>query len=105
MKATDFYKIYYGKKSLIWYRGYFNDDLKEEEIDEILALMDIEHVVVGHCSNKKVVQLYHQKIFGVDSSIKKGKYGEILWIKNNHYSRRTLTGKKKEFKEKKKTKK
>mgnify|MGYP000543923825 FL=1 len=100
MKITDFYKTYYGKKSLIWYRGYFNDDLKEEEIDEILDLMDIEHVVVGHCSNKKVVQLYHQKIFGVDSSIKKGKYGEILWIKNDHYSRRTLEGKKKEFKEK-----
>ncbi len=100
MKVTDFYKIYYGKKSLIWYRGYFNDNLKEEEIDEILDLMDIEHVVVGHCSNKKVVQLYHQKIFGVDSSIKKGKYGEILWIKNDHYSRRTLAGKKKEFKEK-----
>ena len=101
MKVTGFYKTYYGKKSLIWYRGYFNDDLKEEEIDEILGLMDIEHVVVGHCSNKKVVQLYHQKIFGVDSSIKKGKYGEILWIKNKHYSRRTLEGKKKEFKEKK----
>ncbi len=97
MKTTDFYKTYYGKKSLIWYRGYFNDDLKEEEIDQILDLMDIDHVVVGHCSNKKVVQLYNQKIFGVDSSIKKGKYGEILWIKNNHYSRRTLKGKKKEF--------
>ncbi len=51
------------------------------------------------------MQLYDQKIFGVDSSIKKGKYGEILWIKNNHYSRRTLAGKKKEFKENKKTKK
>ena len=102
MKATDFYKTYYGKKSLIWYRGYFNDDLKEEEISEILELINSEHVVVGHCSNKKVVQLYHQKIFGVDSSIKKGKYGEILWIKNNHYSRRTLKGKKKEFKDKKK---
>ena len=99
MKTTDFYKTYYGKKSLIWYRGYFNDDLKEEEISNILDLLDTEHIVVGHCSNKKVVQLYHQKIFGVDSSIKKGKYGEILWIKNNHYSRRTLAGKKKEFKE------
>lgn len=102
MKATDFYKTYYGKKNLIWYRGYFNDDLKEEENLEILELINSEHVVVGHCSNKKVVQLYHQKIFGVDSSIKKGKYGEILWIKNNHYSRRTLRGKKKEFKDKKK---
>ena len=105
MKESDFYKTYYGKKSLIWYRGYFNDDLKEEEIDEILEIVDTDHVVVGHCSNKKVVQLYHQKIFGVDSSIKKGKYGEILWIKNDHYSRRTLEGKKKEFKEKEKAKK
>ena len=98
MKNTDFYEKYYGKNSLIWYRGYFNDDLKKKEISEILDLTDSKHIVVGHCSNKKIVSLYNNKIFGVDSSIKKGKYGEILFIQDEEYVRKTLKGKRKHFK-------
>lgn len=97
MKLTGFYKNYYGSKSLIWYRGYFNDNLKDKEISEILDLTSSKHIVVGHCSNEEVVSLYNNKIFGVDSSIKKGKYGEILFIKNNKFFRGTLKGKKKKF--------
>ena len=97
MKSTDFYKTYYSSKSLIWYRGYFRDQLKETEINDILHALDSEHIIVGHCSNKEVVQLYNHKIYGVDSSIKKGKYGELLLIKNNKYHRKTLHGKKKKF--------
>ncbi len=97
MKSTDFYSIYYGSKSLIWYRGYFNDNLKHKDISSILKQINSEHVVVGHCSNEEIVQLYDQKIFGVDSSIKKGKYGEVLFIKNNKFYRGTLKGKKKKF--------
>lgn len=102
MKETDFYKTYYGKKSLIWYRGYFNDDLKDEEIDEILELVHTDHVVVGHCSQKTVVKLYDGKIYGVDSSIKKGEYGEMIFINGNKFTRKTLEGKTKDFKKKKK---
>ncbi|MCB0447597.1 MAG: metallophosphoesterase [Gelidibacter sp.] len=97
MKATNFYNLYYGSNSLIWYRGYFNDNLKDTDISEILEHVNSEHIVVGHCSNKEVVQLFNYKIFGVDSSIKNGKYGEVLFINNNDYSRGTLNGKKKQF--------
>lgn len=97
MKETDFYTTYYRSKGLIWYRGYFYDKLKETEIDHILYKLKAEHVVVGHCSNKEVVQLYNHKIYGVDSSIKKGKYGELLLIKKNKYQRRTLQGKSERF--------
>lgn len=98
MKSTNFYDIYYGKKSLIWYRGYFNDNLKDTDISEILKQINSEHIVVGHCSNEEVVQLFNNKIFGVDSSIQKGKYGEILLIKNNRYYRGTINGMKIKFK-------
>jgi hypothetical protein len=37
MKSTDFYKTYYGKKSLIWYRGYFYDNLVDADISKILT--------------------------------------------------------------------
>ena len=97
MKSTDFYKTYYGKKSLIWYRGYFYDNLVDADISKILTQVNSEHIVVGHCSNEEVVQLYDHKIFGVDSSIKKGTYGELLFIKNNQFYRGTLDGKKVKF--------
>ena len=37
------------------------------------------------------------KIFGVDSSIKKGTYGELLFIKNKQFYRGTLDGKQVKF--------
>ena len=97
MKSTDFYKTYYGKKSLIWYRGYFYDNLVDADISKILTQVNSGHIIVGHCSNEEVVQLYDHKIFGVDSSIKKGTYGELLFIKNKQFYRGTLDGKKVKF--------
>ena len=88
-----FYNVYYGNKSLIWYRGYFNNNLTDTDISKILKLVDSDHIVVGHTSNEEVVQLYNNKIFGVDSSIKKGKYGEVLIINNKRFFRGTLNGK------------
>jgi len=52
---------------------------------------------VGHCSNEEVVSLYNNKIFGVDSSIKKGSDGELLIIENNKYSRGLKNGERKPF--------
>jgi len=97
MKSTGFYKIYYGSTGLIWYRGYFNDNLEDREITDLLDQIKSKHIVVGHCSNEEVVQLYDHKIYGVDSSIKYGTYGELLLIRKNKYHRKTLDGKKKQF--------
>ena len=91
-KSNNFYDMYFGKKSLIWYRGYFEEDLTYTDILKILKLVDADHIVVGHTSNEKVVQLYNNKIIGVDSSIKKGEYGELLVIKNKRFFRGTLNG-------------
>ena len=92
-QSNNFYDMYFGKKSLIWYRGYFEKDLTDTDILKILKLVDADHIVVGHTSNEEVVQLYDNKIIGVDSSIKKGEYGELLIIKNNRFFRATLNGK------------
>jgi len=90
-----FYNVYYGNKSLIWYRGYFkkyNPDITDADISRILKLVDSDHIVVGHSTNEKVIQLYNNKIFGVDSGLKYGKYGEVLIIKNKRFFRGTLNG-------------
>ena len=91
------YKKHLGPDGPLWYRGYFFNNLKESEIDSILNKINVNHVVVGHCTNNKVVQLYNSKIFGVDSNIKNGKYGEILFINDNEFSRLTSYGKKINF--------
>ena len=92
-QSNNFYDMYFGNKSLIWYRGYFEEDMTDTDILSILQLVDANHIVVGHTSNEKVIQLYNNKIIGVDSSIKKGNYGELLIIKNDRFFRATLNGK------------
>lgn len=105
MKVMDFYDLYYGQKSLIWYRGYFKryfdrykENLTEKDISKILNLINSDHIVVGHCSHNEIVQLYNNKVFGVDSSIKKGKYGEVLFITKRGFFKGTLNGKLIKFK-------
>ena len=98
MNSTSFYEDYYKSNGPIWYRGYFNDNLTDAAIVKILSQLHIKHMVVGHCSNEEVVQLYDNKIFGVDSSIKNGKYGEVLFMKRKRNSRGTMKGNKIIFK-------
>ncbi|MCB0382403.1 MAG: metallophosphoesterase [Psychroserpens sp.] len=97
LKSTEFYTNYYGSTGPIWYRGYFNDNLQHQDIDEVLSQTSSEHIVVGHCSFDQIIRLYDGKIFGVDSSIKLGQNGEVLFIENNHYSRGLKDGTKKEI--------
>lgn len=83
---------YFGENGPVWYRGYFNDGLPDKEISDILSGIYSKHIVVGHCSNETVVELYDGKVYGVDSSIKLGKYGELLLIEGKKYYRGTKTG-------------
>ena len=87
------YKKHLGPDGPLWYRGYFFDNLKEPEIDSILKKIGVNHIIVGHCTNSKIVQLYNRKVFGVDSNIKSGQYGELLFIEDNDFSRLTSYGK------------
>ncbi|MCP4460067.1 MAG: metallophosphoesterase, partial [Cytophagales bacterium] len=48
---------------------------------------------VGHTSQSQIVELYDGLVYGVDSSIKNGEYGEFLLIKGDLHYRLTLDGK------------
>ena len=96
MKSRDYYKLYNSEESLVWYRDYFKeygDDLSEKDISEILKNLNSKHIVVGHCPYDEIIPLYKNRIFGVDSSIQKGIYGEVLFIENDQFSRGKLNGK------------
>ena len=88
-----FYNVFYGNKSLIWYRDYFKENFTDTDISKILKLVDADHIVVGHTTQEKVVSLFNNKILGVDSGLKNGEYGEVLIIEDKRFFRGTLNGK------------
>jgi len=92
---------------LIWYRGYFKDNFKgnskgkskdegasSAEIELLLSHFDVEHLIVGHTSQKQVESRYQGRVIAIDSSIKNGKYGEVLLIDGNKIWRGSLSGEK-----------
>lgn len=80
-----------GRKGPVWYRGYFRDStFTEKKLDRILEYFDKEHIVVGHTSFDSIVSLFGGKILGIDASIKKGEYGELLIYENGKFYRGTL---------------
>ena len=79
----------------IWYRGYFKDDgASSEELDIILKHFKINHLIVGHTSMKAVESHHQGRVIAIDSSLKRGQYGELLFIKGDKMWRATLEGKK-----------
>jgi hypothetical protein len=70
----------------VWYRGYFakergkDDGASSEEIDLLLSHFNIKHLIVGHTSQKQIETRYQGRVIAIDSSIKRGEYGEILFI-------------------------
>lgn len=82
----------------IWYRGYFRDEaFTGAKAQQILDAMNVSAIVVGHTSYDSVLQHYDGRIYSVDSSIKKGEYGEILIWEKNEFFRGTLSGELKAF--------
>lgn len=86
------YDQYFDNNSPIWYRGYFSADFKKSDINKLLRKLNVKHVIVGHTSQKQIESLFHNKILAVDSSIKNGLYGEMLFIENGKYYRHTKEG-------------
>ncbi len=66
----------------IWYRGYFADDegATAAEIELLLKHFNVQHLIVGHTSQKQIETRYNGRVIAIDSSIKRGRYGEILLI-------------------------
>ena len=90
-KSNGFYNMYFGSESLIWFRGYFKD-YTNTMVAYILSKFTSDHIVVGHTTKNKVVNLFEGRVIGVDTGLKRGRYGEILLIKNGQFFIGTLNG-------------
>lgn len=87
-----------GTQGPIWYRGYFRDDnFTESQLDMVLDYFGVKRIVVGHTSQDKVLSLYNDKVIVVDSSIKLGESGEILFIENDQLFVGDKMGKRREL--------
>lgn len=84
-------KFLRGSNGPIWYRGYFKyKDIAMKDIDRILNYFNKKAIVVGHTSQNSIVSLFRNKIFGIDASIKNGKYGEVLIYDKGNFYRGTI---------------
>ncbi len=91
--SDEFLELLYRSNGPIWYRGYFYDDnFTEQSIDSVLNYYNANHAIVGHCSYDSVITRYDNKIFGVDTSIKNGEYGEVLKWNEKGFFKGRLNG-------------
>ena len=85
-------RLYDGKKSPIWYRGYFDGALDTAQVAALLEKLGVARIVVGHTSMKHVSSFHDGRVIAIDSSIKLGESGELLFIENGAVSRGLLDG-------------
>lgn len=85
-------RLYDGKRSPIWYRGYFNGELSTAEVSSLVKKLGLSRIVVGHTTMGEVVSFHDNKIIAIDSGIKRGKAGQLLFIENGKLSRGLMDG-------------
>ncbi len=114
---SNYYKPYYPKKEntieqlllstkrgVCWYRGYYKEDLTQEEVERGLNIFDAKTIVVGHTLQSKVNKTYNGKVIGIDVFHPKDYHknwpsgkSEGLLIENNKYYRVFANGAKEEI--------
>ncbi|MFG3447406.1 metallophosphoesterase [Stenotrophomonas sp. NPDC047960] len=90
--APDTARLFDGKTSPIWFRGYFDGQMDTDQVDTLLKDLDLKRIVVGHTSMPHVSSFHGGRIIAIDSSIKNGENGELLFIEDGAVSRGLLDG-------------
>jgi len=103
-KETIEQKILSTKSGICWYRGYFKDNLNQEEVEKGIIKFNAKAVVVGHTIQRKVKSIYKGKVIGIDVKHPKDynknwpdKESEGLLITGNKYYRVLANGKREEI--------
>ncbi|WNH51378.1 metallophosphoesterase [Stenotrophomonas oahuensis] len=90
--APDSARLFDGKTSPIWFRGYFDGRMDTPQVDALLQQLRLKRIVVGHTSMPHVSTFHGDRIIAIDSSIKNGENGELLFIEDGVLSRGLLDG-------------
>jgi len=63
-----------------------------DHVDTLLKDLELKRIVVGHTSMPHVSSFHGGRIIAIDSSIKNGENGELLFIEDGAVSRGLLDG-------------
>nr|WP_322624175.1 metallophosphoesterase [uncultured Flavobacterium sp.] len=81
-------------KGIAWYRGYFKDDLTQEDVEKGLKQFNAKSIVVGHTLQSKVNRKFNRRVIGIDVKHPKdysksipNQKSESLLIESNKYYR------------------
>ena len=85
-------RLYDGKRSPIWYRGYFNGELDTAAVGTLVGKLGLQRIVVGHTTIGEVASFHAGRIIAIDSAIKRGKSGQLLFIEGGQLSRGLIDG-------------
>lgn len=86
------HRFYEGKKSPIWYRGYFDGQMTPNDVRALTDRLGVARIVVGHTTQNHISSLHGGRVIAIDSGIKRGESGELLFIENGKLSRGLLDG-------------
>ncbi len=85
-------RLYDGRISPIWYRGYFNGQLTTPQVQALVERLGIARIVVGHTTIGEVASFHDGHVIAIDSGIKDGESGQLLFIEGGKLSRGLLDG-------------
>lgn len=94
-----------GRTGICWYRGYFKEDLDEEDVMASLAKFGATDVIVGHTLQYRVKQYFSGKVIAID--VKHPSDHEMKWphgksegllIEKGHFYRLKKNGRRKQLK-------
>ncbi|WP_162060542.1 metallophosphoesterase [Undibacterium sp. KW1] len=95
IKTDDVLSWLYGSIGPLWYRGYFNaPKLPLADLDKMLQQLKLERIVVGHTTMDGVYSHYQGKVISIDSGIKGGVKGEMLFWDKGQLSKAGVDGQK-----------
>lgn len=85
-------RLYDSRSSPVWYRGYFNGQLDTPAVKALVERLGLARIVVGHTTIGEVASFHDGKVIAIDSGIKRGQSGQLLFIEGDMLSRGLLDG-------------
>ena len=80
IKSNDVLEFLFRSNGPTWYRGFFDDEYSENSLNQLLKYFGVNRFVVGHTTQTQVLGLFDNKVIAVDSGIKNGESGELLFV-------------------------
>lgn len=83
--------------SPFWYRGYYTNEMTEDQIDSILVQYDVKMIITGHTQIDSISSFFNKKVINVNTN-HATENSQALLIKGNTFYRVQRNGNKEKLK-------